>query len=150
MFASRLKFSVIKAMKVLLSLAVLVTLSTAALADIQDPPGNDWGPTRKISRGIANIMFCFNEVPHTIATINEREGNEAAASYGVVKAFGRMFFRFGAGIYDVTTWPIPTKKGTYRPPYRSNIPWIHSGYTEFPPELGFETKHRYVRESTVY
>lgn len=137
-------------MKVLLAFVALVGLSLGALADIQDPPGNDQGPTRKLGRGIANMLFCWNEVPHTVAMMNEREGNEAAASYGVVKAFGRTFFRFGAGFYDFATFPFPTKKGTYRQPYRSNIPWIHGGYEEFPPELGFSTRYRYVRSETVY
>jgi putative exosortase-associated protein (TIGR04073 family) len=137
-------------MKVLLALLAIVGSSAVALADIQDPPGNDQGPTRKLSRGVANILFCWNEIPNTICMINDREGNEASASYGVIKGFGRMFFRFGAGIYDFSTWPWPTKKGTYRQPYRSNLPWIHGGYEEFPPELGFQTRYRYVRDLTVY
>jgi hypothetical protein len=46
----------------------------------------------------------------------------------------------------MVTFPFPTVKGSYRPPYRSDIPWIKSGYQEFPPELGFETRYNYVRE----
>ena len=68
----------------------------------------------------------------------------------MVKGFGRFFFRMGAGWYEFLTWPMPTYKGSYRPFYRSNIPWIHGGYTEFPPELGFETQYRYSRSSYTY
>ena len=132
-------------MKTFLSLAVLSLLAASAFADIQDPPMNDFGPTRKLSRALANIGLGVTEIPTTLCKINDRDGNETAVSYGVVKGIGRTFFRFGAGIYELFTFPFPTTKGSYRPPYRANIPWIHGGYEEFPPELGFQTKYRYSR-----
>jgi putative exosortase-associated protein (TIGR04073 family) len=136
-------------MKKLLCFLLLFTTGAAAIADIQDPPANDYGPTRKLGRGLANILpfTALAELPDTIATINEREGNSAAVTYGVVKAFGRVFFRFGTGFYEVATFPFPTYKGSYRPPYRSNVPWIHGGYEEFPPELGFNSRYRYTRSN---
>ena len=39
-------------MKTILALATMAGLASAALADIQDPPGNDYGPTRKLGRGL--------------------------------------------------------------------------------------------------
>lgn len=134
-------------MKKLLSSLLLALTAAAAFADIQDPPANDYGPTRKLGRAIANMdpLIALSEIPDTIGTINEREGNAAAASYGVIKGFGRYFFRFGVGIYEFATFPFPTYKGSYRPPYRSNVPWVHGGYEEFPPELGFNSRYRYTR-----
>lgn len=132
-------------MKTLLSLLLLAALSPVALADIQDPPMNDYGPTRKLGRGLGNMVFGATELFQNPAEINEREGNSAAWSYGAVKGLGRFFFRFGVGFYEVATFPFPNYKGSYRPPYRSNIPWIHGGYEEFPPELGFETRYNYSR-----
>jgi putative exosortase-associated protein (TIGR04073 family) len=132
-------------MKVLLSLAIVSLLSATALADIQDPPGNDYGPTRKLSRGIANVGLGWTELIFNLSEINEREGNAAAWSYGPVKGFGRFFFRMGAGVWEIASFPFATNKGTYKPPYKSNIPWIHGGYDEFPPELGFESRYRYTR-----
>ncbi|MEA3188897.1 MAG: hypothetical protein QOD99_2727 [Chthoniobacter sp.] len=137
-------------MKLLLCFLLLSGFAAVALADIQDPPANDQGPTRKLGRGLSNILYCWTEIPDTIATMNEREGNAAAGSYGVVKGFGRAFFRFGAGWYEFALFPVPTYKGSYRPFYRPNIPWIHGGWQEFPPELGFETRLRYVRENGAY
>ncbi len=128
----------------------MLVATTAAFADIQDPPINDQGPTRKLGRGLSNIFFGMTEVPNTIAMINNREGNAAAASYGVVKGFGRWFFRFGAGWYEFLTFPIPTYKGSYRPFYRPNIPWIHGGWEEFPPELGWDSRKNYNTENTAY
>lgn len=132
-------------MKTLLSALTVLSLSAIALADIHDPPMNDHGPTRKLGRGLGNILFGVTEIIQTPAEINEREGNSAAASYGVVKGIGRFFFRFGMGVYDVVTHPFPTYKESYRPPYQLDPPWIHGGYEEFPPELGYETRFNYVR-----
>ncbi len=133
-------------MKTLLTLLSLTCLSSLALADIQDPPMNDYGPTRKLGRGLANIAFGATELFITPNEINAREGNAAAWSYGPVKGVGRFFFRLGMGVYEVATHPFPTYRESYRPPYKCNTPWIHGGYDEFPPELGFESRFRYTRD----
>lgn len=129
------------------SIAAVILLSLAAVcrADIQDPPSNDYGPTRKLGRGVSNVLFGWSEIPVTIARINDREGNSAAAGYGVVRGVGRSVLRLQAGLFEILTWPIPVIRGTYYPVLESNIPWIHAGYEEFPPELGNESKYPYVR-----
>ena len=130
-------------MKSLLTILLAVAFGAAAYADIQSPPMTDMGPTRKLGRGLANMLFGFSELPYTVATINDRQGNGAAWGYGVVKGFGRSLFRFGVGWYEILTFPAPCYKSSYRPPYPSNIPWTQGGYEEFPPELGFETRYEY-------
>jgi len=137
-------------MKILLSLALASLVTATALADIQDPPMNDQGPTRKLGRGIANIAFGVTEIPSAMCEMNEREGNAALWSYGTVRGVGRFFARLGYGVYEVVTFPFPTTWSSYRPPYKSNVPWIHGGYEEFPPELGFQTRYRYVRAYYTY
>jgi putative exosortase-associated protein (TIGR04073 family) len=132
-------------MKSLFSLLLVSLLSATALADIQDPPMNDYGPTRKLSRGLANVMFGVTELFQNPNEINAREGNAAAWTYGPVKGVGRFFVRMHFGFYEILTFPFPTTRGSYRVPYRSNIPWIHGGLEEWPPELGFETRWNYVR-----
>ncbi len=125
---------------------LLVAFAATSLADIQDPPAADYGPTRKLGRGVSNIFFGLTEIPVTIGKINSEEGNSAAASYGVIRGTGRAFARFGVGFYEALLWPIPVYKGSYNPVLRSDIPWIHRGYSEFPPELGNESKYPYVRD----
>ena len=139
-------------MKTILLSLLLLAGAAACRADIQDPPANDYGPTRKLGRALANIdpLGAVSEVFDTVGKINDREGNSSAITYGVVKGVGRMFFRFGAGWYEFVTFPFPTYKGSYRPFYRSNIPWIHGGYEEYPPELGFETRYNYVQQNGGY
>jgi len=133
-------------MKAFASLLVLFSLALCAHADIQAPPASDQGPTRKLGRGLSNIAFGVTEIPDQMAAVNFDEGNSAAWSYGLVRGVGRFFARLGYGVYEVALFPFPTHKGTYYPPYRSDIPWINSGYQEFPPELGFNTRYNYVRD----
>ena len=101
------------------------------------------GPTRKLGRGLSNMLFGFTELPYTIATMNDREGNSTTAAYGVVKGLGRSLFRFGVGWYETVTFAVPCYKSSYRAPYHSNVPWVQGGYQEFPPELGWESRYSY-------
>lgn len=130
----------------LLLALLLVGFAGSSLADIQDPPAADQSPTRKLSRGLANMVLGWTEIPVTIGKVNSDEGNAAAASYGVVRGTGRAFARFGVGFYEALLFPIPVYKDTYAPVLRSDVPWIHRGYSEFPPELGNESKYPYVRD----
>ena len=133
-------------METLLTAALVAGFAAACCADIQDPPAADYGATRKLGRGLANMAFGWSEIPVTIGKINKEEGNAAAASYGVVRGFGRRFARLGTGFVEALLWPFPTNHGTYLPILPSDIPMIHRGYSEFPPELGNESKYPYVRE----
>ena len=121
-------------------------IANSALADIQDPPSNDYGPTRKLGRGLSNFFIAPAEIPVTIARINTAEGNAAAAGYGVVRGLGRSGARHIAGLLEILLWPVPAYRQSYYPLLPSDIPWIHAGYSEFPPELGNESKYPYVRD----
>ena len=44
-------------MKALLTTALVLGFATHGFADIQDPPSNDYGPTRKLGRGLSNLVF---------------------------------------------------------------------------------------------
>src|SRR5882724_5898597 len=116
-------------------LLLALFLVPAVLADIQDPPANDYGPTRKLGRGLSNFFFAPAEIPVTIAKINQDEGNAAAAGYGVVRGLGRAATRHIAGFIEIMTWPVPIGRHGYYPLLRRDVPWIHAGYQEFPPEL---------------
>ncbi len=135
-----------KFMKAVVALLLTFAFAATVHADIQQPPASDYGPTRKLGRGISNIAFGASEIIDSIEAINYEEGNSAAWSYGVVRGFGRFFARLGYGVYEVALFPVPNYKGTYYPPYRSDIPWINSGIQEFPPELGWNSRYSYVRD----
>src|SRR5947207_4076514 len=132
-------------MKTILASAAIVSLAIGAFADIQDPPGNDYGPTRKLGRGISNFLFASTELPDTVCKVSKTEGNVAAAGYGVVRGLGRSTARHATGLYEIFTFASPTWRNSYRPVLPNDIPWIHGGYAEFSPELGNESKYPYCR-----
>jgi len=132
-------------MKILFAIAFALVIAGSSFADIQDPPSNDYGPTRKLGRGLSNFFLGSAEIPVTVAKINKDEGNAAAAGYGVVRGVGRSAARHIAGLAEIFSFPFPAH-GTYYPLLPSDIPWIHAGYAEFPPELGNESKYSYVRD----
>ena len=133
-------------MKTILSLAAVAGLASGAFADIQDPPSNDYGPTRKLGRGFSNFVWAPTEFIVTVNQVNKTEGNSAAAGYGVVRGLGRTAARHVAGLIEILTFPFPIWHESYYPILPSDIPYIHAGYSEFPPELGNESKYPYVRD----
>jgi putative exosortase-associated protein (TIGR04073 family) len=116
-------------------------------ADIQDPPGNDYGATRKLGRGISNLIIAPTEFFVTVNEVNQTEGNSAGAGYGVWKGAGRTAARQVAGLIEILTFPFPIWHDGYQPLLPSDIPYIHGGYAEFPPEVGNESKYPYVRDT---
>ena len=67
-------------MKTLFALALVLGFAVPAFADIQDPPANDYGPTRKLGRGLANVAFGWAEFPVQIARVNDRGEERARTS----------------------------------------------------------------------
>src|SRR6266567_3983049 len=133
-------------MKNLIVIASVLGLVGSSFGDIQDPPANDYGPTRKLGRGLSNFFLAPAEIPVTVAKINEDEGNAAAFGYGMVRGIGRARARRIAGLLEIGLWRFPSWRESYYPLLPSDIPWIHAGYSEFPPELGNESKYPYVRD----
>jgi len=133
-------------MKKLVVISLLLGLVGSSLGDIQDPPSNDYGPTRKLGRGLSNFFLAPAEVFVTVTTINTYDGNSAAAGYGVVRGVGRSAARHVAGLLEILTFPFPAWRESYYPMLPPDIPYIHAGYSEFPPELGNESKYPYVRD----
>ena len=132
-------------MKTLLSILILSVFTAVVLADIQDNPGSQMGPGRKLGRGLSNLLCGITELPNTIAIDTERNGDNALPN-SVLRGFIRTFYRFGAGWHDVVLFPFPDYKGSYRAPYDAPASiYGHDGYTEFPPELGFESRLRYAK-----
>jgi hypothetical protein len=41
-----------------------------------------------------------------------------------------------AGLIEILTFPFPIWHDSYQPLLPSDIPYIHGGYAEFPPEVG--------------
>ncbi len=91
-------------------------------ADIQDAPGNDYGPTRKLGRGVSNFLFASSELPDSVCKMNKTEGNVAAAGYGVVRGLGRSTARHATGLLETLTFPFPLWHNSYRPILPNDVP----------------------------
>jgi len=133
-------------MKNLAALVILLGFTTLVSADIQDPPANDYGPTRKLGRGLSNFFLAPAEIPVTVLKVAYDEGDNAAAGYGVVRGVGRSATRHVAGLLEILTWPFPVWRESYYPLLPDDTRYIHAGYSEFPPEIGNESKYPYVRD----
>ena len=129
----------------LLALSLLV-ISGSALADIQSPPGHRFNWSRKLSRGIGNVIFSPMEYPMRWRYTMKNEGPIAAVADLFVEGTKRTVVRIGYGLYETATFPFPTWKLTYRPPYyRKEAVDNWWGYTEFAQDWTSLTQVPYSR-----
>ena len=132
----------------LLALAA-VTLAGSAFADIQSPSGHHYNWSRKLSRGVSNIFFPLTfpgEYINRWRYTNPESGTVGAASDMLIEGTRRSVVRIFYGVYEVATFPFPSWKGTYRPPYyRKEYVDSWWGYTEFPQDIGQLTQTTYSR-----
>ena len=141
-------------MKRLLLSTILLALAGTTYVDIQAPPASEYTATRKLGRAVSNILFAVEEIPTTMIRWDDREGNNAAFSVGIVDGISRTISRVGYGFYELVTFWAPTYKCTYKPCYqdtcgRSGLKEynVWGGFSEFPEELGFQSKYGYSRLS---
>jgi len=136
-------------MKKLLLVLLAGSVATAAIADIQSPPGDRQSPFRKLSRAIANLVYGVSEIPSTWRQTLDTEGRNAAFAYGGVRGIEKSVVRVGYGLYELVTFPAPTYKGGYGEPYhRKSFKAPVLGYSEFPPQLGYIAEADYNRTQT--
>jgi putative exosortase-associated protein (TIGR04073 family) len=128
---------------------ILLTFASPALADIQSPPGHHFNWSRKLSRGLGSMIFSPLEFTDRWRHTVKQDGPIAAASDVFIEAPKRILVRLFYGVYEVTTFPFPTWKLTYRPPYyRKEYIDNWWGYTEFPLQMGSVTQSTYSRTQT--
>ena len=139
-------------MKRLLLSTILLALAGTTYADIQAPPASEYTATRKLGRAISNLLFAVEEIPTTMIRWNSAEGDYAGFSVGIVDGVSRTFARMGYGFYELVTFWAPTYKCTYKPCYQDSCGRsgskdynVWGGFTEFPEELGFQSKYTHVR-----
>lgn len=70
--------------------------------------------SRKLFRGVGNVVFGFMELPLTINREIARLDPVTGAVTGTIKGTARTAARMGVGAFEVVTFPIPTPRD-YRP-----------------------------------
>lgn len=133
-------------MKKFLVAAVFLGLASAAIADIHVPPKSKYTSTRKLSRGLSNILYSWIELPVTIWRANER-GDQATEIIfnSTIQGLERTGTRLVYGLYEVVNFHKPIYKDSYRPPYKNINYDPVFGYEEFPPQLGQLSTVHYTR-----
>jgi putative exosortase-associated protein (TIGR04073 family) len=132
-------------MKKLILVTLLVAFAPLANADIQAPPGARQEPGRKISRAFANLIYGATEIPNTWNREMAMGNAQSAFAQTIVRGTFRGLCRMGYGVYEVVTFPLPTYKGSYRPPYNNLEYDPNHGFSEFPPPVGFQSACSYGR-----
>jgi len=132
--------------RIVLTLTALLAIGSIAFADIQSPPGGVFNWSRKLSRALSNLAYAPFEIPNYAIRSLRTEGNVGEHVIAPIEGLKRTGVRFGYGVFEVVTFPFPTYKDTYRPPYarKQRIdPWF--GYDEFPPQFGITGQANYSR-----
>lgn len=131
--------------KNLLSATVIILTATFTYADFQAPPGSNYTASRKLGRGLSNILYGLVEIPEQIVRKTETHGGTAGYTYGLVEGTSRGLRRICYGFYEVFTFSRPDFHGTYKQPYMkcgqdNRVEMnVTNGLSEFPPELNFES-----------
>jgi len=95
-------------MVVVLALVGLVNAGVAAA----DQPARRYfdGTTRKLGRGVANILTAPLELVREPYLIGQDDGMLAGVTVGLVRGVGSTVIREAAGIIETVTFPIPIPK----------------------------------------
>ena len=136
-------------MKKLLIVIFCVGITSLSFADIQAPPKSQYTNTRKLSRGLANIIYSWTELPASFIRLEERQSQSTEIMvFGLVNGVRRTAYRIGFGIYEVVNFNRPLYKDTFKPFYTSDRFSPVSGYEEFPPQVGSLSTVDYVRQTS--
>ena len=136
-------------MKKLLIVTFCLGMIAQAQADIQAPPKGEYTNVRKLSRGLANIIYGVTELPNSVIRSHERQGQSTEnVVFGIVQGLERTGVRLAYGLYEVVYFNRPIYKDSFRPPYTSDRFDPIRGYEEFPGQIGFLSTVDYVRQTT--
>tara|TARA_B100000902_G_C26928680_1_gene725263 strand:+ start:309 stop:719 length:411 start_codon:yes stop_codon:yes gene_type:complete len=133
-------------MKKLLITLLTIGVASSAFADIQAPPDSHQTRVHKLGRGISNVLYGITELPMRVLQVNKEDGNNAAAGVGILEGAHRSATRVAYGVFEILTFSGKTYKNSFKASYQ-NIEYDPSnGYSEFSPEIGFQSKFNYGRK----
>lgn len=141
----RSKYFNLKNKGIIVICILVVSFLSSSIADIQAPPASEFGKTRKLARGLANVLYGWSEIPKRLEYNTTYDGGAREFSLGIIDGVRRTAVRFGYGIYEIFTFACPSCNNGYKQPYKSLFYDVTNGYTEFPPELGFISNSDYTR-----
>jgi putative exosortase-associated protein (TIGR04073 family) len=96
--------------KIIFSVSLVISIALVFAVPCHAKEMKDNAGT-KLARGIINIMMAPVEFVKGMTTEPYDKGAAYDLPVGIGKGFSNMSKRFGAGVYDVVTFPIPVPKG---------------------------------------
>ena len=63
--------------------------------------------TKKLGRGVANVVTCPFELPKSMGETNEESGIFAGMTWGLFEGLVGTVKRAVVGVYEVATFPVP-------------------------------------------
>jgi hypothetical protein len=135
-----------------------VVAASTLLADIQEPPLLQYTAVRKLARGISNMQGAHMELLDVLLHANDLEPYKLARGtndfnlglYPIFEGVRRTIVRFHLGVFETVTFPFTVPSPTFKPLLKSTVPWVSTGYEEFPPSLGLQERYDYGRTGTPH
>ena len=115
-----------KGIPLILGIVLLFAIPLIAFADDSPEGPSIPKPFLKIGRGIVNCISSPLEIPNHMYLLSDHAHNNskygvrtaAAAIEGLFMGIGYTCWRFGAGVYDLITFPVPNyEKCIITPPF---------------------------------
>lgn len=72
--------------------------------------------TRKLGRGVANLLFGFTEIPRSMIEVGRFHGQAAGATWGLAEGLFKTVARMAVGVVEIVTFPVPFPKAEYEQP----------------------------------
>ncbi len=79
----------------------------AATQEVINPPSFAAQMSKKLGRGLANVVTAPLELLRVPVLLGRREGGLSATTVGVIRGIGAGFIREGAGLLEVATFFVP-------------------------------------------
>lgn len=107
---------------------VVMSLASPLAADDVLPHTYAQGATRKLGRGIANVVTGPLEMIRTPSLITQRDGGVAGVTVGLVQGVWASALRELAGVFEMATFFVPIPKG-FQPLVRPEFVYAHGDWT---------------------
>ncbi len=87
------------------------------------------GATRKLGRGVANVVTSPAELVRTPELVSRRDGYIAGMTVGIAQGLWFGLVRGVTGLWDVVTFPVAVPKN-FEPVIYPEFIWMHGNWTE--------------------
>lgn len=98
-------------------IVAIVSLGTLPAGAWAEDETSDYGPSRKLGRGLSNVAFGTLEVPQAISDRWSQEGMAAGLFWGPIDGLGRAFQRTVVGAFETVTFAFPGYKPVLKPEF---------------------------------